>query len=473
MRKLISILLALAVLLLPAALGEESAPEFEAYNGVLSAYNGPGGDVVIPSEINGEAVRIYQVYKSMDETITGLTMPDTLEAIASMTLTGMYALERLVLPEGLKVIANTNICDCGALTEVTVPATVRLIGDSNFNSCSSLASVTFLGAPPVILDDCFTYDADDLVVYVPDDQLDAYREALPDVNLQPSGQNALPVADPVAPESDVTFDPATGTITGYVGSDLLPVLPGSVGGVPVKAIGSHLFANCPVRSMLFGVIVPDGVETIADEAIEADNRFAWVGLPDSVKTIGNGAFKGYWRCASFVAPDSLESLGDEAFANSLVRNVYLPGTIRHIGSRVFAYSAMDYLRMDVYDMIDIAPDAFENSYISDLDLPWDSDWDNRLAYQALLDSQVEDCTVWINNPPNVDYVSGDYEYGLADNGNARLISYSGDQESPYLHYTTRLTVNDERVRLPFGIAIACGVWLTLLVELYSRWRAAS
>ena len=33
--------------------------------------------------------------------------------------------------------------------------------------------------------------------------------------------------------------------------------------------------------------------------------------------------------------------------------------------------------------------------------------------------------------------------------------------------------SDERVRLPFGIAIASGVWLTLLVELYSRWRAAS
>ena len=32
---------------------------------------------------------------------------------------------------------------------------------------------------------------------------------------------------------------------------------------------------------------------------------------------------------------------------------------------------------------------------------------------------------------------------------------------------------DERVRLPFGIAIACGVWLTLLLELYSRWRASS
>ena len=69
-----------------------------------------------------------------------------------------------------------------------------------------------------------------------------------------------------------------------------------------------------------------------------------------------------------------------------------------IGSRAFSGTPLNYLVFDLYAPIDIAPDAFVETDVADLDLPWDCSFENRDAYAELLKDQCPDCTVWINNP---------------------------------------------------------------------------
>ncbi|MCQ2483757.1 MAG: leucine-rich repeat domain-containing protein [Clostridia bacterium] len=92
------------------------APEFDIKNGVLYAYNGNGGDVVIPDGVT-EIRSAFQ-----DTSITSVTIPNSVTKI------------------GAKAFEN-----CMSLTSVVIPCSVKRIGDSAFSNCTNLASITISG----------------------------------------------------------------------------------------------------------------------------------------------------------------------------------------------------------------------------------------------------------------------------------------------------------------------------------------
>ena len=87
-----------------------------------------------------------------------------------------------------------------ALQEVTIPANVRVFGEHAFSFCQELRSITFEGECPAFGGECFVACSDDLTLYVPDDQLEAYQEAVDEIKdiypvevaVEPSGKNAVP-----------------------------------------------------------------------------------------------------------------------------------------------------------------------------------------------------------------------------------------------------------------------------------------
>ena len=429
MRKLLIALLAALLALSCAALAEETAFTFAADTGTITAYNGAGGDVTVPAQIGDTPVRAlrFSVFNSM-EGMTGVALPDTLE-----------------------VIDDNNFMDCKGLTEITVPARVAFIGYGCFCWCDDLKSVTFLGQAPLFGSNCFSVLPDDFVCYVPDDQYDAYRAAIDDyIDVQPSGQNAIAV-DWTAPESDFTFDAATGTITAYLGDSARVDVPATIGGAPVTAIGDGAFMqNQAIRL----VNLPEGVERIGSAAFKYAYELYHVSLPDSLKSIGDEAFAAAWNGMDIRWPASLESIGanafnmarfmeldftgraltigDGAFARSSVQELYMDDSGISIGSRAFENSYLNYLCIDAYALMDgIAPDAFAGaSYLADLDLPWDCSQENQLAWRAFMAEQAPDCYVWINNPPDCGHPENEYtEYGTYPDGTLYLASYTGPAEA--------------------------------------------
>lgn len=81
---------------------------------VIEKYTGDGGDVVLPHELDG-----YPVVCIWERAFRGCR-----------TMTG------IALPEGLEAIAEEAFCGCSALRRVVIPASVTGIGFDAFEGCA-------------------------------------------------------------------------------------------------------------------------------------------------------------------------------------------------------------------------------------------------------------------------------------------------------------------------------------------------
>lgn len=458
MKKLLSLLL--AVMMLSGcftSFAEEAIWEYDKFACDLSANDDIvlQGDIAVPAEYEGNQIsRIgFNGFYDQNE-ITSITLPDTIQLLGYSALCSNAALTSLTLSQNLTVMKANNIYKMPLLTEVTIPASVAYMENCVY-LLDSLKSVTFEGMCPTFAGSCFGMLPEDFVVYVPDDQIDAYKAALDehwvDVSkVQPSGKNAV-VYDHTAPEADFTFDAASGTITGYSGNAAYLVIPSTIGGAAVKAIGEGVFMENPYLSI---VDIPEGIEVIGKNAFYNNPDICQVFLPDSVRVIGEGAF---YNCDfnEIILGASLEEIGAQAFAKAYLREIELPesvrvigdgafegnpwlyeviihGNVEKIGSRAFANTDITYMAFDFYSMIDIAADAFADisNESADLDLPWDSSVENWEEWTAYFAEAYPACYVWINNPAAsgiVDYPSNNTEITTITDG--VWTAYNGDQEN--------------------------------------------
>ncbi len=469
--KRICMLALLLLLFVSLAAGESETYRYNAETYAVTKYSGPGGAITVPAEWDGQKVKALALtlfYNNDD--VTELTLSEGIEALRDGALAYMRSLTALHLPETLRYIGLGNIQGLYALKEVIVPSSVSYIGNNCFNFLDALESVTFLGEAPFIGELSFSNIPDSTVFYVPDDCVDAYRQCLPEsASIQPSGKNAVRHAF-LTDENVFDFDASTGTVTGYHGSEAIVTLPRTIGGTQVRHIGEGVFRK---DNFLSVILLPEGLESIGKEAF-ADARFlVHVDCPDTVTLIDDGAFNNGFHGSSFdwsrnlksigdlafrwanslssdlILPEGLTSIGEEAFTGMSYVDVYLPSTIEHIGRRAFADSFLHYLSLPVYEMRDFAEDAFVNtSSFEDLDLPWDASLETLRTFEAFLNPQAPGCHVWLNNPPDVDYVSGDYLYTLGDDDMFYLTSYQSDQEALMLHYNVWDNSGEERVTKP-------------------------
>lgn len=97
----------------------------------IKRYLGPGGDVVIPSEIDGKQV-----------TAIGNTFEITGAFQNCTTITSV------AIPEGVTEIQDNAFYSCTALETVTIPASVTLLRNCAFCDCPNLRAVYFEGDAP-------------------------------------------------------------------------------------------------------------------------------------------------------------------------------------------------------------------------------------------------------------------------------------------------------------------------------------
>ncbi len=417
------VVLLTAMLCIPVMAEDESVWTFDTDNYSLDGYSGAGGDVVVPDTISGCPVDIIGMSAfSSSDTITSLTLPETVKQLEESAGGWCSALTEVSLPQSLLVIGQNCFASDGSLEQVTIPSQVCYIDTGAFGFCQNLKSVTFEGECPVIGKEVLTNISDDAVIYVPDDQVDAYTGALADAgctaSVQPSGQNAV-ASDPVCDTENLVFDASTGTITAYTGYNVRLDIPETIDGVQVTAIGDNGFTG---HRYLCYLTLPEGLTSIGNEAFMNASTLMHVEFPSTLTTIGDRAFCRSFRGTVLDLPEGLEYIGEEAFVYATIRGdltlpdgvqtigsrafyqlpwvtgLYLPSSVESIGSQAFADSSISYLAFDFHELIDIASDAFSGCPASDLDLPWDSSFENRDAYAEVMAEQCPDCTVWINNP---------------------------------------------------------------------------
>jgi hypothetical protein len=121
-------------------------------------------------------------------------------------------------------------------------------------------------------------------------------------------------------EADFTVD-ANGVITKYVGFDTDVVIPATIGGKRITAIGEKAFEKADLTS----VTIPMGITSIGESAF-ADNKITSLTLPGTVRTIGDRAFQNN-PLAAIVLPEGVETVGENSFGGTKCTSVSLPSTL--------------------------------------------------------------------------------------------------------------------------------------------------
>ena len=135
-------------------------------------------------------------------------------------------------------------------------------------------------------------------------------------------------------ESNLIFDEATGTITGYTGEPVSIDIPDKINGVTVTAIRNEAFAYC---ESLQSISLPDSVTTIGTYAFLFCESLQTVSLPDSVTYIGGGAFFFCESLSSISLPDGVTAIEGATFAYcKSLRSISLPDSVVSIGGTAFA-----------------------------------------------------------------------------------------------------------------------------------------
>ena len=463
-RSLISVLSLLMLVLCIPALAESTDWNYDANYAILRGYDGAGGDVVVPAEIDGFTVDVIGINVFKGDTITSLTLPETVLELRSNAVASCEKLTSVTLPQSLVVINRMNFFSCNALSEVTIPASVRYIGDTSFRFCDALRKITFEGVCPAIDMDCFSVLPDDAVAYVPDDQLEAYTAAFENagstVSVQPSGKNAVLVENNGYVEEEFDFDASTGTITSYNGYATYLAIPDTIGGAPVKAIGPEAFAR---HAYLAFLELPEGLESIGDSAFYNCETLGRVRFPSTLKTIGSNAFYNAYKSSvleltsvesigdyafyfaglkgSLELPEGLKSIGENAFeaCTNMGANLYLPSTLESIGSNAFKG---DYNIQYIVLESPTAPMLGENvfagcDYLYDIDLYAHGTRQEMQQWQAYVDALGLPCRVWRAQDPTAQSPEkGAYQYE-----NRVLTEYTGTKTRIHPH----LTVSKEPV----------------------------
>ena len=165
MKKILALILALTVLVCLAACSNDKTDtgnnnkddnvevEF-VYNGFeyqvnekgtyeIIGYRGTDKDITVPASIEGRKVTGIgtDAFKALN-TLTSVTIPDSITYIADFAFAECDYITKIVLPDSITTLGVGAFYSCSALAEVTLSASLTEIGDLAFFDCDALASIT-------------------------------------------------------------------------------------------------------------------------------------------------------------------------------------------------------------------------------------------------------------------------------------------------------------------------------------------
>ena len=119
----------------------------------ITKYTGTGGDVVIPSIIEGKNVTQIGQYSFENCTgLTSITIPDTVTTIWWNAFEGCTGLSNVTLPNSVTAIHRSAFRGCIGLSSIKIPASVTSINERIFYGCTNLSEIKVSVDNPVFAD---------------------------------------------------------------------------------------------------------------------------------------------------------------------------------------------------------------------------------------------------------------------------------------------------------------------------------
>lgn len=264
----------------------------------ITGYNGEGGEVTIPSEIDGIPVRtVGSAQGSIDlsSKLTGITIPDSVTRIANYAFWEPANLVNVTIGSSVQSIGYGAFAYGGKLASIVIPDSVTTFGTYGFYQATNLASVV-LGAGLTNIGKAEFYDCPNLRQIV-----------------IPSGVKSI---------GDYAFTFDTGLTNVVIGQGVTNIGKyafQSCGNLPsvtvpgnVKVIGLNAFAEC---ASLTNVVLHEGITDIGPWAFSACDSLMTATIPESVTNIPDSLFDTCANLASVVIGGNVAAIGDYAFAD--------------------------------------------------------------------------------------------------------------------------------------------------------------
>ena len=372
--------------------------DFTIVDGVLTAYTGAGGDIIIPKGVTAIGDSVFR----NNSTITGVVIPDSVKSIGAIAFgvcsnlksvvigngvgsIGNYAfqncenLESVVIGNNVESISNYAFQNCTNLESVVIGNGVKTIGEYAFQNCTSMTSVVIANNVESIGESAFFGCSNMTSVIFPESVTSigataffnctnlkslTFQSATPPTTI---GVNAFSyfVSPSVIPIEGITvYVPITSKalyegVSRLSSYDIICILCKEdpcvcddfeidTDGVLTEYKGTDTAVTIPkgVRAIGYqafwknttikSVIIHDSVLSIGDAAFNGCTGMTSVVIGNGVKTIGEYAFRDCSSLESVIIPDSVESIGDNAFMNCVnMTSVVIGNNVESIGNSAF------------------------------------------------------------------------------------------------------------------------------------------
>lgn len=306
--------------------------------------------------------------------ITSITIPDSVTVIEDYAFKNCEGLKSVTLGNGIMEIGNYGFYQCKNLTSVIIPDNVESILMYAFSGCERLRRVILPHSLREIskyaFEECVNlYDAfycgsqeewEKIIIYEGNSYLKYSSIHCGYDNLCLDGIYIYEVKN-----NKATIVNCDIVVSGNV------VIPSSIGGYPVEAIGRDSFEGL---DDVTGITIPEGVETIENNAFYACRGLSNIIIPSSVTSICEDSFK---YCISlnnfsvdelnksyssidgslfnkektvlityaagktdysYTVPEGVKAIGNYAFVGcNSIENVIIPDDVQSIGDYAFNY----------------------------------------------------------------------------------------------------------------------------------------
>ena len=298
--------------------------------GVLTKYNGSGGDVMIPEGVKAIGERAFYGCKSLKS----VTIPEGVTEIGGFAFRGCTELREVTVPKSVKIIGRYAFGDCKGLEYLTIPGRVEEIGKFAFSGCY----LKVLTVPNFPISKMEKYDKEKafngfVKAYLENMEIDEEMEA-ENLRYIKSQKKNLVSYSTIGDDDTLRFLFETGAVK-----------PADIEWMLQKA--SVAFRSAEAKEKIMEYKGPGGD----------------VVIPEGVKEIANQAFTGCKGLASVTIPEGVRKISHYAFGECSIQSVTIPKSVRSIGRGAFSYceNLTSVTFQDREDASGIGLDIFYNS----------------------------------------------------------------------------------------------------------------
>ena len=373
--------------------------DFVIENGVLTKYNGPGGDVVIPDGV----VEISSGAFSKCVRLTRVIIPECVIKIGGGAFFHCAKLTGIDIPESVTEIGDNVFYGCTSLVRVKLPESLTKIPTRTFENCSSLTNISIPGCTAMICSEAFKGCTSLESIHIPESVTEIGHEAFKGC----TGLASINIPESINKIGNNAFEDCRSCT--HVINKIVYMEKWVVG------------ANQNIKN----AIIQDGTERIADGAFSKCCKLAEIKIPVSITTIGESAFSECLSLTEINIPEGITKICSYAFLYCHdLASVTIPESVTDIGHAAFS-ECLSLTEINIPEGVTkIGGYAFRNcSSLTAINIPD--------CVTEIWDSTFEGCTnlAMINIPKNVTKIGyhafkGCEHLSLILDGNSTPVNFS-------------------------------------------------